>query len=241
MRAGRHHGHGQRAALALLRARGRQPGVRLLLPAHQGHAHGAEARAPQGAARPVEGRTRHDQGLRRRLQRVSEAHGSARFQVPALRAPDHGARRVPAHLPAQPARQLGQLPQRDRGRRAAERRRERRPRGSAGLQPPPRPGEPRLQRPRHRPRRRQRRARAAAQQHALPVAGLRALVRDPHDDPRQAERDRGRAPGRAGRQPRLHPRTSRGATRSPPHGASRRTSWTCARAGRPSTWSTAAP
>ena len=95
--------------------------------------HGAEAGPPPRAARPVEGRARHGQGLRRRLQRLPAPHRArrpARSHVPrqALGAPDHGARHVPALLPARPARQLGQLPQRDRGRRAAERRRERRPR-----------------------------------------------------------------------------------------------------------------
>ncbi len=40
------------------------------------------------------------------------------------------ARHVPAHLPARPARELGQLPQRDRRREAAERRRRRGARAS---------------------------------------------------------------------------------------------------------------
>ena len=43
----------------------------------------------------------------------------------ALGAPDHGAGHVPALLPARPARQLGQLPRRDRRRQAAGRRRRR--------------------------------------------------------------------------------------------------------------------
>ena len=59
------------------------------------------------------------QGLRRGLQRVPAQDGprqAARPDLPrqGVGAPDHDARRLPALLPARPARELGQLPARDR-------------------------------------------------------------------------------------------------------------------------------
>ena len=97
-----------------------------------------------------------------------------------------------------------------------------------------------LQRLRDRQQRRPRRALARARQPALPVAGLRALVRGAPHDPRQAERDRRRAAGRAGRQHRLQPRR-----RVEPHGLDRAAVHAVrARAARRApdrtTWSTAA-
>ena len=58
--------------------------------------------------------------------------------------------------------------------------------GSTRVRPPARPGELGSNAYGDRARRRPRRPRAGAQQHALPVARLRALARDPPDDPRQA-------------------------------------------------------
>ena len=198
-------------------------------------------RAARRAASPPHGpstdRPRHDQGVRRRLQRLPAAHRPGQAPGPdlpreALGAADHGARRLPALLPARPARQLGQLPRRDRRRRAAPRRhRSRRPRGWIRSAFDRRLGPTTLGSNAYgigRDGARGDRALLLSNTH-FPWHGLRALVRDPPDDPRQAERDRRRAPGRAGRQPRLHPRAWRGATPSPPRAASRRTSSSCAR------------
>ena len=237
VRVRRHHRHGQRAALALLRhhrrlaQRRHEPAVGLLLAADPRRAHRRAAEQAQGAARPGEEGARHGQGVRGGLQRLPAQDRPRQAAGPDLPrqgvgAPDHDDGRLPPLLPARPARELGQLPQGDRQRRPALGRRggARRVGADPGAvrardreRPRARHGAPaRLQRLRRRLRRHPRRPLGRARQPALPVAGLRALVRDAPHDPRQARRDRRRPAGRAGRQHRLQQ-----ARRLEPHGLDR--------------------
>ena len=93
----------------------------------------ARRRAPHGPSQVVRDTINgFAAGYNAYLRRTGRAAARSHLPRQALGAPDHSARHVPAHLPARPARQLGQLPQRDRGGRAAERHRRGRARGPAG-------------------------------------------------------------------------------------------------------------
>ena len=193
-------------------------------------------RAPHGPAKAV--RAEH-QGLRRGLQRLpaqDRPRQAARPDLPrqGVGAPDHDARRLPPLLPARPARQLGQLPARDRRRRAARRAP---PRPAAALPTPEQLRERLADDPvlgtstRSAPtptasaRHGTRGGRSVrARQPALPLAGLRALVRAAPDHPRQARRDRRRRCRACRWSTSASTGTSPGATRSRPRAASRRTS-----------------
>ena len=219
-----------------------QPAVGLLLAADPRRADGRAARQAQ-ARRTARRRrcARHIKGFAAGYNAYLRKTGprqAARPDLPrqGVGAPDHDARRLPPLLPARPARELGQLPARDRQRRAAGRRGRLAP-GPPRCRPPEqlqraarrRPGArhrapARLQRLRRRLGRHARRALRAARQPALPLAGLRALVRDaPHRSPASSTRS---APAcRACRwSTSASTSTSRGATPSRPRAASRRTS-----------------
>ncbi len=218
----------QRGALEVLRPRRRvprglhQPRERPLLPADQGprdHRSAARAAAPGRAeAQAPQGR----QGLRRRLQPLPAQDRRRQPARPDLRrrpvgARDHRRGRLPALLPARPARVGPDRRGRDRQRRAARRGKLERGglEGHAGRRRRARGGARRaarghrLQRLGDRQRGDRERQRHGARQPALPVAGLGALLPVPPGDPRQGQRLRRepvRRPGdqhRPHRQPRL--------------------------------------
>ena len=247
----RHHGHRQRAALALLRRDASRPRRHNLESdffcqriKDAGRSSGwSRSSAPHGPAKTC---AQNVKGFAAGYNAYLRKTGRAKLPDPtcrgkALGAPDHAARRLPPLLPARPARQLGQLP---RARSSTPRR----PRGAAAAAPRGR----RRARERARDDRARRSARWAptptasardgtrggrslrARQPALPVAGLRALVRAAPDDPRQARRDRRRRCRACRSSTSASTATSRGATRSRPRAASRRTSSSSCPATRPS-------
>ena len=136
VRAGRHRRHRQRAALALLRAR------RTATSSRTSSTSGSTTRAPSSGSPAARRRTARRRSCATRSRasppattptcaRPAATSCPTRPAAARLGAPDHGARHVPALLPARPARQLGQLP----ATRSSPPRR-RRHRGAAALRRP---------------------------------------------------------------------------------------------------------
>ena len=262
VRVRRHHRHGQRAALALLRhhrrlaQRRHEPAVGLLLAADPRRAHRRAADQAQGAARPGQEGARHRQGLRGGLQRLPAQDRPRQAAGPDLPrqgvgAPDHGDGRLPPLLPARPARELGQLPEGDRQRRPALGRRggARRVGADRGAVPAggsrATPCSARDHRSAPTPTASAPTARATAARSCsatrtsrgrAPSAGTRCTSRSPARSTRSAPACRACRSSTS-----ASTSTSPGATRSRPRAASRPTSSSSRRATRAATWSTARP
>ena len=211
MHAGGGCGHGERRALALLRPRGlvhdlgqpaqvQQPGLGLLLRAHQRHRQGRGAACQEAAAGPAARAASGHARVHARLQRLPAGRGRregaerSALQGPAVGAPDHRARPVPPLLPA--GRAGVGADRAGRHRKGGAGRRQRLGRAHGG---PPRidgaRARPAQDRPwrgfqRLGPRRRRHRQRQGhgAGQPTLPVGGLRALLPVTRHGPRPAGR-----------------------------------------------------